>query len=75
MKKVNIFIVITFLLTWIMTFGLMFNGGYQNPYARVIITGFMFMPAIGVIITTLITKEKIKELWIKPNFKKILSII
>lgn len=70
MKKANIFIVITFLLTWIMTFRLMFNGGYQNPYARVIIIGCMSMTAIGVIITTLITKEKIKELWIKPNLKK-----
>ncbi len=67
MKKVNIFIVITFLLTWIMTFGLMFNGGYQNPYARVIIVGCMFMPAIATIITTLITKEKFKDVWIKPN--------
>ena len=67
MKKVNIFIVITFLLTWIMAFGLMFNGGYQNPYARVIIVGCMFMPAIATIITTLITKEKFKDVWIKPN--------
>ncbi|MEG2786357.1 MAG: CPBP family intramembrane glutamic endopeptidase [Romboutsia sp.] len=69
MKKVNAFIGITFLLTWIMAFGLMLNGGYQNPYASLVIVGCMFMPAIATIITTLISKEKFKDVWIKPNLK------
>ncbi|MGL5755798.1 MAG: CPBP family intramembrane glutamic endopeptidase [Paraclostridium sp.] len=69
MKKVNTFIGITFLLTWIMAFGLMLNGGYQNQYASLVIVGCMFMPAIATIITTLISKEKFKDVWIKPNLK------
>lgn len=69
MKKVNTFLVITFLLTWIMAFWLMLNGGYQNPYASSVIIGCMFMPAIATIITTLISKEKFKDVWIKPNLK------
>ncbi|MGL5316303.1 MAG: CPBP family intramembrane glutamic endopeptidase [Peptostreptococcaceae bacterium] len=69
MKKIYTFLGINFLLTWIIAFGLMFNGGYSNPSAMLIITSCMFMPAISVIITTLITKNKFKDVWFKPNFK------
>lgn len=69
MKKVSIFLCINFLLTWIIAFELMFNGGYSNPSAMLVITSCMFMPTIAVLITTLITKSKFKEIWIKPNFK------
>ena len=69
MKKINIFLITTFVLTWFIAFGLMFNGGYQNPYATLIIVGCMFMPAIATIFTTLVSKEKFKDVWIKPNFK------
>ncbi|MGL5348934.1 MAG: CPBP family intramembrane glutamic endopeptidase [Peptostreptococcaceae bacterium] len=69
MKKIYTFLGITFLLTWLITFGLMFNGGYSNPSATIIIASCMFMPAISVIITTLISKNKFKDVWIKPKFK------
>lgn len=69
MKKVKIFLGITFLLTWSITFLLMINGGYQNPYATVALMACMMMPLLSVLITTLITKSKFKDLWIKPNFK------
>lgn len=69
MKKIGIFLSITFILTWAIGFGLMFNGGYTNQYATLIVAGCMFMPAIATIITTMITKEKFKDVWIKPNFK------
>lgn len=69
MKKIYTFLGITFLLTWIIAFSLMFNGGYSNPLAVPIIASCMFMPALAVIITTLITKNKFKDTWIKPNFK------
>lgn len=69
MKKIGTFLTLTFILTWIIAFTLMLNGGYQNPYATIIIAGCMFMPAIATIITTLVTKEKFKDVWIKPNFK------
>jgi membrane protease YdiL (CAAX protease family) len=69
MKKISIFVIITYILTWSIAFALMANGGYQNPNSTIIVMSCMFMPAIGVIITTLITKENFKDLWLKPNFK------
>lgn len=69
MKKITMFLVITFVLTWGIAFGLMFNGGYGNTNATLIVAGCMFMPAIATIVTTLVTKEKFKDVWIKPNFK------
>lgn len=69
MKKIYMFLLITFILTWGLAFGLMANGGYSNPMATLVISGCMFMPAIAVIITTMITKERFKDVWIKPNFK------
>ncbi len=69
MKKVNIFLSITFILTWSIAFGLMFNGGAQNPYYFIGLIACMSVPAIATVITTLITKEKFKDVWIKPNFK------
>ncbi|WGX74797.1 hypothetical protein QJS64_11680 [Paraclostridium bifermentans] len=69
MKKVKTFLAITFILTWVIAFGLMIQDGYKNPYAVVIIMGCMFMPSIGVISTTIITKESIKDVWVKPNLK------
>lgn len=69
MKKVKIFIGITFLLTWSITFLLMANGGYQNQYTTVALMVCMMMPLVSVVITTLITKNRFKDVWIKPNFK------
>lgn len=70
MKKINIFLGITFVITWAMCFWLMGNGGYQNPYAQVVLVLCMMVPAIASIVTSIITGEKCKDLWIKPNFKK-----
>ena len=69
MKKVNIFLSITFVATWSIAFWLMGNGGYQNPLAQIVLMVGMIIPAISAILTSFITKENIKDLWIKPNFK------
>ena len=69
MKKTKIYLFITFALTWIIAFSLMANGGYQNPSAMTMISICMFMPSIGAIVMTIISKQKFKEIWIKPNFK------
>ena len=69
MKKVNIFLSITFVATWSIAFWLMGNGGYQNPLAQIVLMVCMIIPAISAILTSFITKENIKDLWIKPNFK------
>lgn len=69
MKKTKIYLAITFILTWIISFSLMANGGYFNPSAMVVISICMFMPAVGVITTSLLSKEKLRDIWIRPNFK------
>lgn len=69
MKKIGIFVSLTFILTWGIAFALMASGGYSNPSATVIVAACMFIPAISAIITAFITKEGFNGLWIKPNFK------
>lgn len=69
MKKIGIFLGLTFTLTWIMTFGLMSAGGYSNSNAGLILLLCMLTPGISVIITTLVTKENFRDVWFKPNFK------
>lgn len=70
MKKVNIFLLITFFLTWSITFIIFKSGGLTGPFASIGLILCMMMPALSVLITTLITKSSFKEIWIKPNFKK-----
>ncbi|MGL4911808.1 MAG: CPBP family intramembrane glutamic endopeptidase [Romboutsia sp.] len=69
MKRIGIFLAVTFGLTWSITFYLMTNGGYQNPNLMILLPLCMMMPSVGAIITTLITKNKLKDTWLKPNFK------
>lgn len=70
MKKVNIFLLITFLLTWSITFIIFKTGGLIGSFAYIGLILCMMMPSLSVLITTLITKSSFKEIWIKPNFKK-----
>lgn len=55
MKRLGIFLGITFLLTWTPEFALMANGGLGNSYAIVVLSAVMLMPAPGVVATRLIT--------------------
>lgn len=69
MKRVNIFLIITFIITWSMCFILMYIGPESSQYTHLIFVGCMFVPATSVFITRGITKERFKDLRIKPNFK------
>ncbi len=69
MKRLFIFLGITFFITWSVEFAMMANGGLSNPYALVGLSIVMFIPAISVIITRLITKEGFKNFGLKPHFK------
>ncbi len=69
MKKINIYIITTFLLTWSIFFALMLSGGLENPNARSLVIFCMMVPAISSILTSLLTKNKLKDIWIKPNLK------
>ncbi len=69
MKRLGIFLGLTFLLTWILEFALMANGGLSNSYATIILSVVMLLPAISVVITRFITKEGFKNFGLKPHFK------
>lgn len=69
MKRIGIFLGITFLLTWALEFALMANGGLGNSYAISVLSAVMLMPALGVVATRLITREGFQDFGLKPHFK------
>ncbi|OUO91306.1 CPBP family intramembrane metalloprotease domain-containing protein [Gordonibacter sp. An230] len=77
MKRIAIFLAVTFALTWAYEFGVVYpasSGALTGipPVATQFITGAaMFFPAIGVLVTRLVTGEGFKNSAIKPRgFKK-----
>jgi len=67
MKKVWIFIISTFLITWTI-WGLLSN--LSNVTAQLVITGTMFIPGIMAVLTKFVFKKKEDiKLNIKPNIK------
>jgi len=69
MKRIGIFLGITFFLTWTLEFTLMANGGLTSSYAIFVLSAVMLMPAISVVATRLITKEGFKDFGLKPHLK------
>ena len=63
MKRISIFLAITFILTWAYEFGVVYpisSGALVGvpPVAAQFATGAaMFFPALGVLITRLVTRE------------------
>lgn len=77
MKRIVIFLVVTFVLTWAYEFGVVYPvsaGGLAGVpvIAAQLVTGAaMFFPAIGALVTRLLTRERFKNSLIKPKgFRK-----
>lgn len=68
-KKIFLYLVICFALSWTGFFLVMFNGGMDSISGKFAIGSCMLLPSISVIFVMLITKEGFKNLYIKPNFK------
>lgn len=75
-KRILIYIGSTFALTWIYCLAVvypMMNGetlsGVPAVVTQLLVAAAMFFPAIGVLITRLVTKEGFKNAWIRPNIK------
>ena len=75
-KRIIIYLVITFLITYAYSFGVVYpiNNSANvrtdlNTITTLLIAAVMFFPALGVLLTRLITKEGFKNAWIRPNFK------
>lgn len=70
-KQLAIFLGICLPVTWILM-GIGYTGVSEEgmtPWANLLITFACFMPAIAAIVTSLITKEKLKNLQFLPKFK------
>ena len=75
-KRIIIYLGITFLFTFGYCFGILYplvnsESASQKVgnYATLLIAAVMFFPAIGVLLTRLITKEGFKNSWLKLNLK------
>ena len=77
LKRILIYIVITFALTWAYCLFIVYpiaNGealsGVPAAATQLVVAAAMFFPAIGVLLTRLFTKEGLKAAWLKPNLRK-----
>ena len=75
-KRVIVYIVITFALTWLYAIFLIYpiaNGEALNGIpalaTQLVVAAAMFCPAIGVVLTRLVTREGFKNAWLKPRIK------
>ena len=76
LKRVLIYILITFALTWLYAIFLIYpiaNGeslnGIPAMATQLVVAAAMFCPAIGVVLTRLVTREGFKNAWLKPHIK------
>lgn len=77
LKRILIYIIITFALTWAYCLLIVYpiaNGetlsGVPAAATQLVVAAAMFLPAIGVLLTRLFTKEGLKAAWLKPNLRK-----
>ena len=76
LKRVIVYIVITFALTWLYAIFLIYpiaNGealnGIPSLATQLVVAAAMFCPAIGVLLTRLVTREGFKDAWLRPHIK------
>ena len=77
LKRALIYVLLTFALTWAYCLLIVYpvaNGevlsGVPSLITQLVVAACMFFPAIGVLLTRLITREGFKDAWLKPNLKK-----
>lgn len=73
-KRILIFLGTTFLITYLLEIFLVSplvnsDDMIKMTVGQSLVAMMMFIPAIGVLITRLVTREGFKNLWIHPNFK------
>ena len=76
LKRVLVYILITFALTWLYSIFLIYPiasgealNGIPSLATQLVVAAAMFCPAIGVLLTRLITKEGFKNTWLRPHIK------
>lgn len=79
LARAVVYVVVTFVLTWAVEFGVIWPAatsstgplagyGMANMSVMVyaLIAGMMFVPTVGMLITRLITREGMRDAWVKP---------
>ena len=77
LKRVLVYLIVTFALTWVYCLIVVYpiaNGeslsGIPSVVTQLVVAAAMFFPALGVLLTRLITKEGFRNTWLKPKLKK-----
>ena len=77
LRRVILYVLITFALTWAYCLPLVYpiaNGealtGVPSVVTQLLVAAGMFCPAIGVVLTRLVTREGFRNTWLRPNLKK-----
>ena len=75
-KRILIYLGITFVLTYGYCFGVVYPfvkdpvlSGTAPQMIQLVVVAGMFFPAIGVLLTRLLTKEGFQKAWLRPHFK------
>ena len=76
LKRALVYVLITFVLTWVYCLLVVYPiadgeslSGVPALITQLTVAAAMFFPAIGVLLTRLITKEGFRNAWLKPNLK------
>lgn len=77
LKRILVYVVTTFALTWAYCLLIVYPvakgetlNGVPSITTQLLVAACMFFPAIGVLLTRLVTREGFKNAWLKPNLKK-----
>ncbi len=69
-KRIVLFTVLTVVITWAVFMLVPALGlAYGSGMSIIIVAAGMFVPALGSILTRLITKEGFRKMYLRPNFK------
>ena len=77
LKQALVYVLITFGMTWVYCLLIVYPiadgeslSGVPSLITQLVVAAAMFFPAIGVLLTRLLTREGFRNAWLKPNLKK-----
>ncbi len=70
MKRAGIYLLLTFLITWLLGIALLFNGGLESSFAPLIFDIVLLIPGGMVFVTRAVTKEGFKDPLLLPRFRQ-----
>lgn len=71
-KQLITYVIVTFALTWAYEFAVVWpaaGNSMSGQTIQLLIMGCMFFPALGMLLTRLITREGFSELMLRPRFR------